>query len=250
MSQMNTPNTASSKLPRQRTAAWLVHLLTSLSAIFALLTVQAILAHQDMLAFFWMGAAIFVDAIDGTLARKAQVLVYAPKIDGALLDNIVDYLNYVFTPAIFLLVHPTVLPRTGRIFILSVMLLCAAFQFTQQDAKTKDNFFKGFPCYWNFVAFYMVIFGTPAWFNATALLVFCVLVFVPIKYIYLSRMEYLTHNPLLRHALMGLSVLYGLISTSFLFLYPNLPKGLIIYSVAYLLLYFGLSVFRTLRPIR
>jgi phosphatidylcholine synthase len=238
-----------STLTQRHFTAWLVHLLTASTAIFAIMTIQAIIAHDYRQAFAWMGAAIFVDAIDGTLARKVNVMTYAPQIDGALLDNIVDYINYVLTPVILLLVHPNLLPGAGREVLLSLVVLSSAYQFTHKEAKTADHFFKGFPSYWNFVVFYMVIFGTSAMTNALVLVLFSVLVFIPIKYVYPSRMDYLTHHPLLRRLMLALSILFGVAALWLLFTYPNAPEFLKVFSIFYFVWYFGFSLYRTLVPL-
>ena len=47
--------------------------------------------------------ALFVDSIDGTLARRARVSEVVPRIDGRRLDDVVDYLNYVIVPVFFML---------------------------------------------------------------------------------------------------------------------------------------------------
>ncbi len=49
------------------------------------------------------GIAVTIDAVDGTFARLVGVKEVLPIFDGALLDNIVDYLNYVVTPCFFIL---------------------------------------------------------------------------------------------------------------------------------------------------
>ncbi len=48
------------------------------------------------------GGATLVDATDGLLARKARVKERLPAFDGARLDDIVDYLTFVFLPVLFL----------------------------------------------------------------------------------------------------------------------------------------------------
>ena len=47
--------------------------------------------------------AIFIDATDGLLARALRVKERLPWFDGALLDNIIDYLTYVFVPVLLML---------------------------------------------------------------------------------------------------------------------------------------------------
>ena len=43
-----------------------------------------------------------MDGLDGTLARKYEVKEMLPHFDGSVLDLVIDYLTYVFIPAIFI----------------------------------------------------------------------------------------------------------------------------------------------------
>ena len=178
---------------RRRVAAWLVHLFTATGAVFGLLTLSAIHRQQYLLAFWLMGGAILVDSADGILARWTMTAVAVPTIDGALLDNLLDYLNYVIAPAFFLL-EGNLLPPGWRFVGAGLVVLASAYQFTQPEAKTKDHFFKGFPSYWNIVVFYLFFWQTSLWLNLVIVLGLSILVFVPIKYVYPSRLDYLTRN--------------------------------------------------------
>lgn len=233
---------------RRRVAAWSVHLFTASGGVFGLLTFYAIYLQQYVLAFWFMGAAILVDSVDGVLARRAQTKVAAPRVDGALLDNILDYVNYVTAPAFFLLVSG-MLPPIWDIVGTSTIMLASAYQFTQPEAKTEDHFFKGFPSYWNIIVFYLFFWQTPPWANLVIVLVLVVLVFVPIKYVYPSRMDYLTHNRWLRRAMLGATLLWGGATAALLWLYPETNSALVILSILYALVYIVISVYRTFRPI-
>jgi len=168
-------------------AARAVHALTASGAVIGLLALWAAWQGDARTAFLWMIAATAIDAIDGWLARVARVSEHAPEIDGARLDDIVDYVTYVFVPAALMLradLFPIGLawPAAGAV------LLSSAFGFSRTDAKTPDHFFTGFPSYWNIVALYLMLMGlAPAW-NAAIVLTLAVLVFVPIGYLYPSRM--------------------------------------------------------------
>ena len=110
---------------RAKLLAWSVHLFTASGAVWGMLSLLAIFNGQWSLAFAWMGAAIVVDSLDGFLARKAHVKTVLPEFDGALLDNMVDYLNYVFVPAIFLFksnVLPEGVPLLGPAAILLALI--------------------------------------------------------------------------------------------------------------------------------
>ena len=72
---------------------------------------------------------------------------------------------------------------------LALPVLASAYGFSRIDAKTEDNFFLGFPSYWNILAFYLWFLeigpiGGTAW-----VAILSIAVFVPLKYIYPSKVE-------------------------------------------------------------
>lgn len=216
-------------------AAYGVHLFTATGAVWGLLAILAIFDGDYRMMIVWMIVAMLVDGFDGLLARWADVKQYAPGVDGALLDNIIDYLNYVLVPAIFI-VKTDFLPAPVKLFTACLILLTSAYQFTQTDAKTDDHHFKGFPSYWNVAALYMLLMGLPGWVNFGFLMLFNVLVFVPIKYIYPSRNSYL------RQITLVLTYLYGAIGIWGLLQYPNHPQWFLWVSFVYVVYYIGLSL--------
>ncbi len=136
-----------------------------------------------------MAIAVAIDASDGTLARALRVRERIPFFDGALLDNIVDYLNYVAIP-IFLMMRARILPPTAAgETIAGFAMIASAYGFSRVDAKTEDNYFRGFPSYWNLVALYLYCLGFAPILNAAIVALLALMVFVPIKYIYPNRTE-------------------------------------------------------------
>lgn len=232
----------------QRLLAWSVHLVTASGAVFGLFALHAIHEGRWLPAFWLMGAAVLVDGIDGTLARRFGTKRLAAKVDGAMLDNIVDYLNYVIVPAFFL-IEAELLPPLFRLPLAGLIALCSAYQFCQIDAKTDDHFFKGFPSYWNIVVFYLFLWQFQPLYNTLILLGLCILIFVPIKYIYPSRMEYLTEKQILRMGMLGLTLLWGVGSTWLLFQYPRPQHQVTIFLIAYMILYIGASIYRQIVPL-
>ena len=105
-------------------------------------------------AFLWLVAATFIDATDGMLARAAASRRRRPGFDGARLDDIVDYLTFVFVPHADLY-RAGDLPEGWGLAVAAVVLLSSAYGFASLDAKTDDYFFTGFPSYWNIVALYI-----------------------------------------------------------------------------------------------
>lgn len=228
--------------------AWFVHLFTASGAIFGLLAIDAIY-QQRYIALFWLiSIAVVIDAIDGTFARWIKVKSQLPLFDGALLDNIVDYLNYVIVPAVFLMIGP-LLPPHLRLLCAAVIVLASAYQFCQAEAKTQDHFFKGFPSYWNIVIFYLYFWQVPSGVNAFIIFTLAVLTFVPIKYVYPSRLEYLTDKKWLRYGMLCATVLWGLATLGLLFIYPKTNSALVFISMGYLLLYVAVSLYKTYRPL-
>lgn len=228
--------------------AWSVHAFTASAAFAGLLTLIKIYQHNYIAALWFMAIAVVIDAVDGTFARLVKVKSVLPSIDGALLDNIVDYLNYVITPCFFLFVKSNMLPENLLWIILIGIVITSSYQFCQADAKTPDHFFKGFPCYWNIAVFYMFIFDTSMQVNALILAVLCVLIFVPIKYVYPSRLDYLTESKILKFMMHGFSLIYGFSSAIILWTYPAINHLCMTLSLSYIILYLILSFYRTCYP--
>lgn len=235
--------------PAHYLVAWAVHAFTASAACFGLLTLVKIYQHQYVQALWFMAIAVVIDALDGSLARLVRVKKVLPHIDGALLDNMVDYLNYVITPCFFLLVKANMLPSSWTLIIIIAVIITSSYQFCQTDAKTPDHFFKGFPCYWNIAVFYMFIFDTSMNTNALILAMLCILIFIPVKYVYPSRLDYLTQSKILKRLMHGFSIIYGISSALILWDYPNINPFCLSLSLGYIILYLFLSIYRTYSPL-
>lgn len=233
------------KIDQKNLPAWGVHLLTATAGVLGLFTLSAIAQENYLTAFALMSLAVLIDAVDGTLARQFKVSEIVPKVDGTLLDNMMDFINYAITPCFLALWYKPLLPTGIREIVVILILLASAYQFTQTDAKTDDHFFKGFPCYWNIVIFYMFIYDVSPWLNALILLFLVGLVFMPFKYLYLSRMEYAIPNQLIRHIILVLSAIWGVCILGMLMTYPTPWPIFFYYSLLYTIGYYGLSFYLT-----
>ena len=229
------------KLPLRlrKTLAWSVHLFTGTGAVWGFLTLIAIWDLNFRLAILYIVVAMFVDGFDGMLARWFHVKEYAREIDGGLLDNIIDYLNYVVVAALLLIKAPNLLPQGFEMAGAVSILLTSGYQFTQTDAKTDDRsyFFKGFPSVWNFLVVYMMLLRLNPWINLAALVLCNILVFVPIKYLYPTR------TTRLRRFTLGFTYLYGAIGVWGLLQYPEVPEWVAPISFVYVVYYALLSLF-------
>ncbi len=236
MSRMNL----NLQVERPLVVAWGVHLFTATGALWGLLAIMATVQHQWQAAFFWLAMAALVDSLDGTLARRFKVKGLLPGFDGALLDNIIDYQTYVIVPAIFLY-EAKLLPASVTIAGIAMVVLASAFQFCQSDAKTDDNTFKGFPSYWNVVVFYMFMFDANLWVNFWVIATLTVLVFVPIRYLYPSRMVRYQKLTL------GLTTIWGILCLIVWLQYPGFNPGILWASLLYVVYYIGLSLYMMVR---
>jgi phosphatidylcholine synthase len=227
----------------RKAAAWATHLFTASGAIWGFLAILAITNEQWVLAFAWMGASVFVDSFDGLLARRVRVKSVLPNFDGALLDNMIDFLNYVFVPAYFLY-ESDILPHGYGLVGAILLLLASAYQFCQDDAKTDDHFFKGFPSYWNIMVYYMFMLSLNGWINLSITLLLSALVFVPIKYVYPSRTE------MLRKLTMTLACIWGIVNIIILVQYPLFDYRLLWASLLFGVYYTGLSIYTVFKSRR
>jgi phosphatidylcholine synthase len=225
-------------LPHSRAAvarAWFVHLFTAAGAVLGLLALVEITRGEWRAALVWMAVAMAVDSADGTLARWARVKQVLPGFDGALLDNMVDYLNYAVIPAFFL-VAADLLPAGWGLIGAGGIVLASGYQFCRTDAKTEDHYFTGFPSYWNVVLLYLLLLRIDPWIALGIVALLCVLVFVPFRYVYPSRTR--PYRPLT----LALASIWGVLCLVLMYQYPAHSPTLAWISLLFVPYYFGISV--------
>jgi phosphatidylcholine synthase len=226
---------------RLRLAGAAVHLYTASGSVLGLLIVLAAFEGDVELAL-WLGlATLFIDGTDGMLARRARVKETIPWFDGARLDDIVDYLTYVFAPVVLLWTTGHLPGGALGWAVAALPLLASSYQFCRVDAKTSDHFFLGFPSYWNVVAFYAIVLDVAPATLAVVVVVCAVLVFVPVRYLYPSRMTSL------RGVTLAFSAIWAVTYAVLLLQLPSPNPWVIGLSLSYLVYYVGLSVYLTLR---
>ena len=218
-----------------------VHIYSSIGLLLALAATLALTNHnvQHFLVALWF--AVLIDSSDGTLARYFMVTTTLPEFDGRRLEDIIDYLTYVFLPSLAL-VEFNLLPNLT--WIAALPLLASAYGFCQQKAKTEQSFV-GFPSYWNVVFLYLYLFSFPAWLVTAIIALFSILVFVPIRYVYPS------HTKWMQEVTLVLSIPYA-IMVGVLCLYPNASwaTGLAVISLFYPAYYAVISILHHGRVMR
>jgi phosphatidylcholine synthase len=170
--------------PSRVLLAWGVHLLTASGGVIAAVALLAAMRGDYATTSLLMLAALLIDSVDGTLARRVGVADAVPRVDGRRLDDIVDFLNYAIVPTVFMLA----LGALPHWTLAAVPILASAYGFSQQEAKTEDDFFLGWPSYWNVVAVYAWLLDVTPLVATAYVVAFALAVFVPLKYVYPSRL--------------------------------------------------------------
>jgi phosphatidylcholine synthase len=171
-----------------RFLAWCVHLYTALGLVIAgLMAVLLVRGGAEAFrgCFVLMLIATLIDATDGTLARRIQIKKVLPNFDGRKLDDLTDFLTYTFLP-LLLIWRAELLPQGTEAWLL-LPLLASAYGFCQEEAKTDDGYFLGFPSLWNVVALYLYVLHPPGAFALVSIIVLALMTFVPSRYLYPSQ---------------------------------------------------------------
>lgn len=242
--QVLDPTGSRSSAPLSVVASWLVHAYTASGIVLAFLMMIAVMEGDTVRALWLFLVAMLVDGTDGFLARYVQVKRHVPWFDGALLDNIVDYITYAFMPLVLLWSAGYLGSGTSATVLAVVPLVASAYQFCRVDAKTDDHLFLGFPSYWNIAAFYVVVLDLAPAAVAALLLVCAVLVFVPIGYVYPSR------TTTLQIPTLALTALWLASYAVLLAQHPDPGPIWLAISLAYIAYYVGLSLYLTARRSR
>ena len=221
-------------------AAVAVHAYTASGALLGWLALRSAWDHDPRTAFLWLSLAVFVDATDGFAARAVDVRRHAPWIDGARLDDIVDYVTFVVVPGV-LVWRLDLLPSAAAPWVVGATLVASALGFARRDAKTDDHLFTGFLSYWNIVAVYLIALRSAPPVAAGFLLVLAALVFVPIRYVYPSR------TVTLRPLTLALGAAWAAACVVLIWQFPDPPRWLAWATSIYPVYYVALSLWLTVR---
>ena len=189
-------------------------------------------------AMWVLALAVLIDSVDGTLARIFRTKEEAPLIDGALMDNIIDFVTWTVAPLFWIYAIHQI-----PVWVLLLCSIGSIVGFSHKRAKTSDQFFLGFPSYWNIVVFYLYLLDISPPFASVILLIFAVGTIVPVKFIYPTRTEFL------KPVTIFLGSLYFLQLILLLILFENAPALLIYSSFLFPVYYFGLSFYLNLRKL-
>ena len=112
-----------------------------------------------------------------------------------------------------------------------VIVVTGALYFSDNNMKTPDNYFRGFPALWNAVAFYLFVLKPAPWVAAAAVAILAVLTFVPFKFLHPFRVARLRAVTLAALPLWGALAAIALV-------YDLDPAPWIAYGLVIIALYF------------
>lgn len=196
-----------------RAAGFSVHVFTASGGAVAVLALYAAIERHFGICFAWLGLALFIDGIDGTLARAARVHETAAAIDGVVLDLVIDFLTYVLVPVVALW-RSDLMPIEASFWIGLVVVIASALYFADTRMKTDDMWFRGFPAAWNILILYLFVLRPPWIASAAILLAAAGLMFAPIVSVHPLRVVRLRAPTIAMtiawFAFAALAVFYGL----------------------------------------
>jgi len=184
---MNPTEPPAKPAPASRiVAAFAVHVFTACGAACALLALMAAVRAEWARMFLWLGLALVIDGVDGTLARRLRVAELLPRWSGELLDFVVDLPTYVFVPA-YAIAAGGLLPPAAALPLGLIVTVSGALYFVDRRMKTPDSYFRGFPALWNVAAFYLFLLKPPPWLGAAAITALAAATFAPIHFVHPVR---------------------------------------------------------------
>jgi len=118
-------------------------LLTSFGIICSFFALKNTIDGEIFKAFMWLRLGLFIDGIDGMIARLLKVNESLPHIDSYMLESIIDYINYIFVPA-FMLHYFGILPEALDIIIPAIIMMISVISYSNKNTKTDENYYIDF----------------------------------------------------------------------------------------------------------
>jgi len=195
--------------PSKRAAAFSVHVFTALGAGVALLALLEAVREHWAAMFAWLGVALIIDAADGPMARRLDVVRLQPHWSGDVLDLVVDFVTYVFVPAYAITASRLLLPVAAPVLGIGIAV-SGALYFADRRMKSADNHFRGFPGLWNVAAFYLFLLHWPPALSSLAVLALIVATFLPFHVVHPVRVKRLRWLTLTLMVAWGILAIYTL----------------------------------------
>jgi phosphatidylcholine synthase len=207
---MSTPFTPQNS----KRAGYVLHVFTASGAAAGLVALQAVFNGEWRQALLWLIVCQVLDGLDGPIARKIDVTIHASRIDGHVLDLVVDYLTCVVVP-VALLARLQLLPLHYEVWVAGAIFITSALWFARTDQETEDNWFNGFPAVWNLAVPSFLILGASPQIVMIFSVLLCALQLTTIKIPHLVRVGWM------RNLTLPLTVIYLVNLTSLSWAYSD-----------------------------
>jgi phosphatidylcholine synthase len=175
----------------QRGQAWCVHVFTAFGVVVAMLALRDVLVFNPGGAIIWLMVTLVIDGVDGPIARALVVKDRAPRIDGYVLDLIIDYVTCVIVPAAFMYQFNVLPSGDFGLALVGAVVFTSAIWFSRTDMMTSDNWFRGFPAAWNLVAPVLYLMQARTSVGAVVTIVLCVLSLTNAAFPHIMRAQFL-----------------------------------------------------------
>ena len=230
----------SSSKPSQgsKRAGYVLHVLTASGAAAGLVALQAVFNGEWRQALLWLIVCQVLDGLDGPIARKIDVTIHAPRIDGHILDLVVDYLTCVVVP-VALLASLELLPLRFEIWVAGAIFITSALWFARIDQETDDHWFNGFPAAWNIVVPTLLILDANKATKQLVILFLCGLSLSKVQFPHIVRVTKF------RPVTLSVAFIYFVALTWLSAQYPDGPswvKPILVIAPLYIV---GLSIWKT-----
>jgi phosphatidylcholine synthase len=210
----------------------MVHAYKALGGLIGMFALFAAAEGRIERAFLLLIVTMLIDATDGILARIVRVREALPDFDGAMMDNVIDVLTFVWVP-VFIIWREHLTP--DPLWIIAP-ILAALYAYGQINMKTEDSFFLGFPSYWNVVALYLYWLQPEPIFAVLIIVAPAILTFIPTRYLYPSK------NQILWKTTWGLGAIWVAL-VIYLLAQKNPQSTLIWFSLFYPIYYMAASFY-------
>lgn len=170
----------------QSKTAFVVHTFTSLGVICAFFSIRALFEGDARESMLWLLASLVIDGADGPISRKIGIKDSPSRLDGDVLDLVVDFLTFILIPALFMWKFDLFPESISTVMTLALLVVGALYS-ARLDMKTEDKWFNGFPGSWNFLAVSLWLVETNVWVNTIFMVVFMVLTGTNVKFFHIFR---------------------------------------------------------------
>jgi phosphatidylcholine synthase len=229
--------------PAQVRSAWFLHGFTTLGIVAAMLALRDVLTDRPDHAIIWLLLTLLIDGVDGPIARALEVEKRVPRIDGFLLDLIIDYVTCVVVPAAFMWEFGVVPRNNFGIVVLCVMVFTSAIWFARKDMMTEDNWFRGFPAAWNILGPVLWVMDARTWVGAVITLVLSVLCLANMPFPHIARAKFMQ-----KYTIVGATLWIGGVALGALLWDPAHPHHQ--HEFVRVMLYLGNAYFAVLALIK